>query len=365
MTEDGKDEASVDVSTSADEVPRITIMGPSQSGKTLMISTLLNFQSLVEDVIENDEELDRLSFVRHEDGNRDDFDKIDRAFKGILRAEQPESTIDAYQIAFDMLTRAKKQQGSTLGRLRQTLLRRRSDMTGYDPTRFVLRDGPGGALSEATPDQEHKTYLEWLHQSEGIIVCLPVQEQDFIDEHFNRLEHELQRLLKTKPPLRYIAVSLTKFDTLFPDVGARAFQMATDPYVAIERVKRIKKGPFSDVFSVLRGLEGVPVAYGDEEIEVKLFPVSTYGFVAGRGSANYYRVPAQSEDLPEKSGLMTRIVSKRELDADARLRDHYPEPIIDAMARRLWRPFNLVAPFYYAATGQAATPHCFTLDDLD
>lgn len=361
----------------------ITIMGPSKSGKTMMVSTLLNSAKLVEDVIAQDPELNRLSLVRCKDNDPGSLAIIDKAYDDVLNGNGIASTLEAIDIQFDMIVRPE----STASGLKSVLAGFSSSSgedSGLPSTRFTLRDGPGGALRKVDGfkdvaeinTEEHK-YLDAMHQSSGLVVCLPANRDDYIDKNFNPQELKLQRLLADGSPLKYIAVCLTKYDMLFPDMGGKGFEFATDMDTALPRIQRIANGHYADMISVLKDLDGAPKRYSQtgEQIQVRVFPVSTFGFIKGNGAANYYSptltappdpdAPVDKKDgLMSKPGLMTRVISEKYLEATPEMRNHYPAPISDATAREMWHPFNLVAPFYYAATGRLATKYHFDLSDL-
>lgn len=354
-----------------EEAPRprtdraITVIGPSGSGKTLMIATLLNDEGLANDIISAEPDVESVMVIpEHREREAVALSILDDTYFRIMAGGDAEATRSPYNVTFGLhIRRHTEVKGSILSL-------RRSGRRDISATNFVLWDAPGGHMTgdfvshDESVLREKLEFKRALNSAEAVIICVSVLDKDYKDQQINALEAELKDLINNRgsSPLRRIIVCLTKFDALFQRDGTDAYKRASDPDEVAKRLRAETCERYGNLFAVLKHLNGHHYEQTGAEIEVRVFPVSTFGFVKGEGAANFY-------DHKKWPGLMTRTISGLALDTvsdeDNRpMRDHYPVEMLDAKAKPLWRPFNLLQPLYFAAEGRIAGDHCLSLDML-
>jgi hypothetical protein len=197
--------------------------------------------------------------------------------------------------------------------------------------RFAALDGPGGGpfpgygkaedveLDEHQLKECREAMVNQAKRSEGLLMCVDANDENasaafFL--HLGRFFGEVGRPL----PFKRIAVILTK---------------------AEKRVS-YRRGADKDVANLCPAMrlqellgESLPTLdnYKQRDVRIACGWVSTFGFVANEGSPNYD---------PETKDGRERLRSSQD-----------GAPIIDKI--RLWRPFRLLDPLIYLATGELGT----------
>jgi|GEM_PF-5739461 len=347
----------------------VTLIGQAASGKTHMIAALL-INKPVHDLTLGEPGLvnPRISPVGATDSEEEErkWHLLNRHFNSMFlgRESDIEATQDvtdySFSISWDGVNGPKKASRIAWLLPRQRLSPRRPEPGAQVPIRLI--DGRGGDLAydeflESAQDpriaERRTAYRDALRQAGGVVICHGLTAGDYQQQNMASLQLNIDATLESngrdkKLPLKYIAICLTKYEALFPAHGANAAAAATDREAFIRRIKRLG----------LDRLFGNVLTSGGG-VQVRVFPVSTYGFVDGHGSANYY---------PWKGapGLLTRAIDEADYDDPdlPGLRDHYPVPISQAMAMARWQPFNLAPPLLFAATGRITGPLSVGAEEL-
>ncbi len=353
----------IQVSNSGNGARTVTLIGPTQSGKTHMIAALLINQP-VQDLCMGQDAVANPRIVRSSATDSDDeeenWHRLSRHFNSMFFGR--ESDVEATQalsrysmiMAWDgVRPRPPK---SWVGRL---LSRRRGGLSAIS---LELVDGRGGDLAydefvqasvDETAARRRDEYRAALSESNGVIICQGLRPNDYNQLNVDALNRNIESILlkmngERTANLKSIAICLTKYESLFPKFGADALQKAVDRDEFIERMRDLG---MDQIFrAVLAHGQG---GRGGSGVSVRVFPVSTYG------SANFY-------PWPQASGLLTRAVDVEDYDDPELegLRDHYPVPISQNQARQLWRPFNLTPPLLFAATGKVTGPISVGAEEL-
>lgn len=350
----------------------ITMVGPSNSGKTHLVSTLTGSPASLHDLRKGLDALHEPALTRSVD--RDNL-KEDEENWGVLTdhyekmlygmdSEGPEGTVVARSYRFRLRYKRPKPPGfGAFGRMMR-------DLTGSNPMEphdlnLSIYDGRGGDLTRtAKVDDEYvakrrEKYLSSLQNSRGLVLCLPCVGREATSSALNTLALQVEIALDEKEnateatPLQNIAICMTKYEALFTQYGGSAGSKALERSEALAQIARI------GMKEILSRLDQISTAHG---VRIQIFPVSTYGFVAESGAANFY-------PWKHGAGLLTRAVTEQEYElfdanADDRglsrddygLRDHYPVELSEADVRSLWHPFNIAPPILFAATGLVTGP---------
>lgn len=348
----------------------ITLVGQSKSGKTNLLSTLFYNPNVWDDAEQGaarvekatiqtaagtgtaeeknfyDLSVHQKNILHGRDHNNEGTDMV-RHYSGLLEYDDPSRTI---------VTR-------TFFRRSQTAAAPRTVLP------FTIVDGRGGDIAAAEyvdPDAiENKGQLSrindyrlGLDKSSGMVICMPILKEEFATEIADQLLREITAAIRRKeerpkelPPLQRIALVFTKYEALFAREGAMAGQRASDPQEALHELKGQ---------AILRRFAPIFHKAGEKDgYETRVFPASTFGFVAGDGAANFY-------DYPLAPGLLCRAIEESDYDDPGLsdpgapgLRDHFPLPLSEKDAMTLWRPFNIAPPILYALTGRETGPLVF------
>ncbi|MCA8928217.1 MAG: hypothetical protein KDC18_09110 [Alphaproteobacteria bacterium] len=351
----------------------VTLIGPAQSGKTHMVAALLINQP-VQDLTQGPDALENPRLVRSDATTSDEeeevWQRLSRHYNTMFFGRdllELEATYQVHRYRLTVLWNGAAKQGSGLG-LRRWLGGGKEAMSAVA---LELIDGRGGDLAydafvQATTDREaaqrRDDYRKALAASQGVMICQGLGDNDYQQMNIDALNRNIESILLTvdsqrKPKLRQVAICLTKYETLFSKYGADAMQKAVDRDFLIRRIREMG---MDQMFRTILA-HGVGEAAGrrGSGVVVRVFPVSTYGFVGGYGAANFY-------PWPQAPGLLTRAVEATDYDDPELegLRDHYPVPISQGQAMQNWRPFNLAPPLLFAATGKVTGPLSVRAEDL-
>lgn len=196
----------------------------------------------------------------------------------------------------------------------------RLEKQGYS---FSLLDGPGEAIFRGSgqvaagdggrAEREHReTLIEQARKSEGLILCADSSDDARITEFFLNLP-EIVEEIGRPAPFRRVAIVLTKADRYFLEEGPHA-QSKAETTSPVERMNEIL-GDFG---------RAILLRYLDRgRVKVACGWASVYGFVPNEGTPNYD---------PENDRLLV----------------FDPE---NPQWLNLWRPFRVLDPFVFVATG--------------
>ena len=372
-----QNEGSTNSKPAPKEVPvTITMVGPTSSGKTHLISTLIGSPASRRDLTIGPDALRDPSISRIVSGGLNDlaqnWDLLANHHDKMLRGRDGaygEATGDVHRYPVKLQYKAPKPAKlGALGRLMR-------DITGSDPFQthtldLNIVDGRGGDLTRSTSGNDayvanrRAQYIGSLRESRGLVLCLPCVREQIDNLASSMLLLQVEAALGAKQgdvdavPLENIAICLTKYEAIFTRHGGSAGLRATERAEAVEQIKDV------GLIQVLSGLKEQSNAHN---LNVQIFPVSTYGFVGGRGAANYYPWKA-------RPGLLTRVVDDEEYEqykADTGasldvpdLEDHYPVELVEADAISLWHPFNIAPPLLFAATGRVTGPLHLSVNEV-
>ncbi|MEM6486884.1 MAG: hypothetical protein AAF677_01220 [Pseudomonadota bacterium] len=223
----------------------------------------------------------------------------------------------------------------------------------------TLVDGRGGAIGyEDPPDRNDELYDQYDRykreavRSSGLLLCISLLPDGFNVTALHNMLRELGHVLQLQEQaedlrLKRISICFTKYEAKFVHFGVEAHRAALDPD---SFRKLLKQGNYATLLDgVMKRAQQSDAVGGD--LSVALFPVSTYGFIHPTGQANFY-------PWKEREGLLTRAIRPDDYDDPDRrdLKDHFPVPLSEPRAAGLWRPFNVAPAFFHAVTGRLTGP---------
>lgn len=353
------------------KVPKITLVGQSQSGKTNLLATLIQNTKAWSDVKDGWNGITDISVSNMAESGSPaeaDMNVLEQQYKAILsgrdfNAEGSEQ-VRYFPLALNHVER-KKRPKRTLGiRTGGTRIDESTDSLAFE-----VIDGRGGDIVPVhyldPNDEENQVilsrrdeYRTGLDESVGILVCMPISDKEFDFAMANRLVKEILETKKrrgakrSQVKLERVALCFTKYDLLFDKDGAQAGLDARDKDVLISQLHgQAMLDCFRPLFSEANNV--------GTNLEVLIFPSSTLGFIDGTGPANFYNY----EPAP---GLLTRIIDP-DVDYDEsdlqpydetlpKYKDHFPFEMTDQTANSLWQPFNISPPVLFALTGRRTGP---------
>lgn len=201
---------------------------------------------------------------------------------------------------------------------------------------FEVVDAAGGIglpvassydAGDGDPAHRHSTrarLLEQLRESEGILLCVDAfQEQEEAPIFFRELPTLLAEIDRRPVPFDRVAICLTRCDRLVAHAGdgAEALLASMDPLERAERV--LTRHGIQTLKTYLKPTARVAVGFS-----------SVFGFVGG---------------APNHSPEHTRLRTTLDEESDA----------ID-----LWRPYRLLDPFVFLATGNPGTMRAVRASEL-
>lgn len=190
--------------------------------------------------------------------------------------------------------------------------------------RFTFIDAPGGVLGGADgEDVDHGMLAEYrarvvaaLADADGFILCVDATDPEAAAVFVRELPHLLASVRRAGRPFRRIAVCLTKADAYFHELGTKAL------------TRSWSADPMAHAKTLL-----TPVGHaalreaGDRDTVYGYTWTSVFGFDQKTGEANY--------DATTGGLAVTREMRSMPVAAAA------------------WRPYNVLAPFMFVATGGA------------
>lgn len=228
-------------------------------------------------------------------------------------------------------------------------------LSNLPETQIVLLDGPGGgmfpsvdAVTASTRDdlQEFsQAFQAAAFEATGILLFLPTKKRSKEAEYHEREEiiAFLTDVWEGKfRKIERIAVCLSKYEVMFLNKGNQAETMAKDSS-RIEEVWREVDGGF-------RILESLNDCWLKQNIDVRIFPVSAFGFVGETGFPNVVEQNVRGHNLQLPMVLVPQPdvrVGKLEVPL-------YPRPFPAHDVDTLHKSFNLAAPMIFLASGYTA-----------
>lgn len=279
------------------------VLGPSKSGKTMMVGAL---QIAARNVAYDGD-------LSHDivTPNKEMMQLLRTYGVGLTRQEglpPVDGTLDVCRYSFSL----------------RTTRRRLFGRTDASETRFELLDGPGASLlpqvgraslDADVEDAHRERLLSELSRARGFILCVDPTNPEDLPTFFVELPALLEEVIQRRQgPLERVVVCLTKADKHFHPHGPRALSQARA----------------SDPVTVLRSLMA-PAGLRSLELlcrkptQLGVCWTSVFGFAEGAPNFN-----------PQTGGLRHTAPSCG-----------FPK------AAALWQPFQVLDPFVFAATGKA------------
>lgn len=321
---------------------RCVIIGPTGSGKTLM---LLSLDPSVDKEVHSYAE--RLKVTLY--GNNADFEELEQ------RREQHFTTGltlpggrfgECFLPEFTLVITARKTKKQT-------------------DTRFQTFDGPGGLIvaeeferKDATPEAIacRQKLLRALTECETVMLCLPIDKSVTLREQraLKSLIHEFRQ----NPQIRRLVVCLTMYEKLGLDLGRHAFRLLANRSAAKQRMRHALQGNLSAVNNVLEQFHMT-----DAKRKAWCVPVSTYGFIPNNGGANVERLVNRLNTGKEEEVERLRVWPTQSARTHP---DHENSPTYDEKTARthLWRPFLTLDPFIFIATGSRQGTLIHSYDEI-
>ena len=349
-------------------LPAITLLGQMGSGKTNLLATFLNHDAAWSDLEFGPDSIQNVGVkVEFDSGSEEEraADYLRTHFKSMLSGKEDKlsgtNAVRRYTIAMSFSDTPAEEPES------------KGWLSGFKaaPTpkqhshKFQIVDGRG---ADAAPDEvisseqkdriaRRQEYRDGMDDSSGFIVFMPLMSNDANSaaDISQRFLSELDMAIRRKkenpqkfPKLMHISLCFTKCEQAFMDSGV----YGNDDAKSRDSYEQLLKG--NAVLSTFRTL--ISDSLRDDAYELRIFPVSSYGFIRNSGSANFY-------SWDSAPGLLTRAVDEfDDYDQDELpdLKDHFPFPVKDDQAKSMWRPFNVAPPILYAMTGMLTGPISFS-----
>lgn len=302
---------------------RCVIMGPSASGKTLLLMSL-------DRCVDAQGHSYAGRFTATIGDKNQDFNTLD----GWLDRYLPRGlSLDASDLGTCF------QPAFTLHIIDDTGRRKRL----YD-TRFETFDGAGGLMVEdlANTDERFQRCRERLEAAltacDAVLICLPIAQRVQVTQE-KALKEYLHRFMDQRG-VRHLVVCFTMYETLGAGLGRQAWRTLATRSFAREQMAAALRGHLAAIDNVLRQFH-----LRDRARKVWCVPVSTYGFVPGNGGANLAVIRREAGGrVVDDLVLRTRPAAGAGLDLE--------RPYDDGAVRQYyWQPFLTLDPFVFIATG--------------
>ncbi len=354
-------------------LPAITLLGQAGSGKTNLLTTFLNHNASWLDLEEGNDQVVNVSLKEKFDSGGEEeraFDYLRSHYVSMLsgREDLLEGTNAARRYGLSMsYSDAVKEEPPETGWLSRSRFKAKPTQRSYAHD-FEIVDGRGAdaAPSEMISSSDKDTiarrqaYRDGMDDSVGFVVFMPLMSDDegseaiisqrFLGELNNAFERKLANP-KKHPKLLNVSLCFTKCERAFMRDGVYGLDEAT----SFESYERLLRG--NAVLSTFRSL--LSASLSEDSFEMRVFPVSTYGFIRNSGTANFY-------PWVDSPGLLTRSVDRfKQYDNPdiPDFKDHFPFELKDDQAKSMWRPFNIAPPLLYALTGRVTGPISFTAQE--
>lgn len=351
-------------------LPAITLLGQAGSGKTNLLTTFLNHDGSWLDLEEGHQKVANVSLrALFENDSEDEraIDDLRTHYVSILSGKEDglaaTNAARRYGVKISysepIVEEPPKKSWLPMPRLGSRALPKPNVLD------FQIVDGrgadaaPSEMISSSDKDavSRRQGYRDGMDDSVGFVIFMPLMSDDegsqaIISQRFlGELNSAFQRKeagAKNHPKIGNVSLCFTKCERAFMHEGVYALGEATSP----DSYDRLLGG--NAVLSTFRSL--LAESLKQDTFDMRVFPVSTYGFVRKSGSANFY-------PWASSTGLLTRSVDEfddYENDDFPEFRDHFPFPLKDDQAKSLWRPFNIAPPLLYALTGRVTGPISFS-----
>ena len=308
---------------------KVSLVGPSQSGKTIILPTIIKALEngcygyrhdmamklkVVEDETDGASGIDRL-MKRLEFGS--EFDRLENEAATLPAGTQPDKQIP-YVFELNYLARGKKP-----GEICQFAV---EDIAGEHvfPPR-LLEEG-----EEYADSQSRRAILERFTESTGVVILVSfpmLRESFFRKTLFTLLEH----LTKHAKALERVVIAVNHYDLLFMNFSNNALLYAGDPLVA-EGILRRHMGARSRYAKLL----DYDKARGGK-FDIRLVPTSSFGFLPDFGCPNINPNIEQDKVVPGTGYDLKPFPDLERADQPTQFFDFHP--------------FLTADPFIYAATG--------------
>lgn len=354
-------------------LPAITLLGQASSGKTNLLAAFLNHNASWTDLERGFDAVENISLKENFESGGDQeraFDYLRGHFVSMLEGKENllEGTNAArrYDLSLSYFEQLQEEPVKS-GWLQSMSMFNGASVQKSHTHDFQIVDGRG---ADAAPREMIKSedkdsvsrrqkYRDGMDDSVGFVLFMPLMSDDEGSEASisQRFLSELNLALQRKednpklPRLRNISLCFTKCERAFMRDGIDGLDNACDP----ESYENLLHG--NAVLSTFRS--ALSKSLYEQSYEMRVFPVSTYGFIRNTGAANFYPWPAAP-------GILTRSVDPFD-DYDnpemPDFKDHFPFPLKDDQAKSLWRPFNIAPPLLYALTGRITGPLSFSAEE--
>lgn len=353
-------------------LPAITLLGQAASGKTNLLAGLLNHDQALQDLQEGRNPVVNAGLVAQPGNDVEDekaFSNLSRHFVSMLEGAENllegTNAVRRYGVRLFYDEPAEKEAVKSGRWLPLLGGRTKADQVTHS---FEIVDGRGAdaAPSEVITDADkdavkrRQDYRDGMDESSGFVLFMPLMSDDegseaIISQHFlAELSKAIERKAnptKSNVALKQVALCFTKCERAFVEDGVYAFDEARDPRTYEDLLRD------NAVLSTFRSV--LAESLREDAFDVRVFPVSTYGFVHDSGAPNFY-------PWPSAPGLLTRAVNEFDHYNDGEIpdyKDHFPFPVQDDQAKSMWRPFNIAPPILYALTGRITGPISFSAQE--
>lgn len=315
---------------------RCMILGPTGSGKTLL---LMSLQRCIDASSHSYARRYRLSIG---DKNGDFLDKIDAAIEPAVRRGLRLDATRMEDCSHPQLT---------LHVLGSSPFRRSHD------TRFETFDGAGELLdrklvSQTRQAEDCRRRLEQgLEDCDSVLICLPIAQPIG-----NRQEQGIKdfiALLLRRQRIRELVVCLTMYETQGMALGRHAYRTLASRHTAREHMRQAFEHQLAGVGNALRHFNG------SKDRRVWCVPVSTYGFLPRNGGPNTAIHNTHGRD---DWTLRTLPMAN---DTPAEPSDPAAPYDLETVLGHLWRPFLTIDPFVFIATKDRRGTLIYHFDELD
>lgn len=232
-------------------------------------------------------------------------------------------------------------------------------------TRFSTFDGSGGLLEDelAAGSPAAKKCREMLdgalNDCDTVLLCLPIMKDVAVKQERALKEFLLRFMLR--PRIRQLVVCFTMYEALAlqgnPGLGRNAYRVLATRTAARKHMAEALSNRLSAVDNVLRQFQ-----VRDRTRKVWCLPVSTYGFVPHNGGANLARVRiTQNGRIMDDAILRTRPARQ---DTPPTAPDPERPYDRDKVRKDFWHPFLTLDPFIFIATGERSGTLIHSYDEL-
>lgn len=214
-------------------------------------------------------------------------------------------------------------------------------------TRFETFDGAGGLMVEdlANTDTRFQRCREMLETAlagcDAVLICLPILQRVQMTQE-KALKEYLHRFMDHRG-VRHLVVCFTMYEKLGAGLGRHAWHTLANRGFARAQMAAALRGHLAAIDNVLKQFQ-----VREDSRKVWCVPVSTYGFVPGNGGANLAVIRREAGG---------RIIDDQVLRTRPRAPGSGTMPDLErpyeeeAVRQYYWQPFLTLDPFIFIATG--------------